>query len=103
MHTTYTLERNRGVVGVGRQTTCTRSTGKEKRIASQSLSPVERKLTQEEVYKDLGGPIEQDAKIYTERTRCCAGGHPNTKDQDTSGEKKEVRVDENNQDADPWP
>ena len=26
MHTTYTLERSRGVVGVGRQTTCTRST-----------------------------------------------------------------------------
>ena len=28
MHTTYILERDRGVVGVGRQTTCTRSTGR---------------------------------------------------------------------------
>jgi len=38
----------------------------KKRIASQSTSTGEGKLTQEEVYKELGGPIEYDAKIDTE-------------------------------------
>jgi len=75
----------------------------KKQVASQSPSARERKLTQEEVYKDLGGPIENDAKIYTERTRCCASSHSNTKDQDTSGEEEEVRIEKNNQDAEPWP
>ena len=63
----------------------------------------ERKLTQEEVYKELGGPIEYDAKIDTERARRYAGSHSNTEDQDASGEKEEVRVDKDNQDTEPWP
>lgn len=63
----------------------------------------ERKLTQEEVNKDLGGPVEYDAKVYTERTRRCAGSHPDTKDQDTSGKKEEVRIEKNNQNTKPWP
>ena len=75
----------------------------KERIASHSSSPGERKLTQEEVYKDLGCPIENDAEIYTQRTRCCAGSHPDTKDQDTSGEEEEIRVEKNNQNTEPWP
>ena len=75
----------------------------KERIASHSSSPGERKLTQEEVYKELGGPIEYDAKIDSERARCCAGSHPNAEDQDTSGKKEEVRVEKDNQDTEPWP
>jgi len=81
MHTTYTLERSRGVVGVGRQTTCTRSTGKNEWYHNRRpQGEEERKLTQKEVYKEFGGPIEYDAQIYTERTCNCAGSHPHTED-----------------------
>jgi len=73
------------------------------RIVSQSQSPGERILTQEEVYEELGGPVENNAQIDTERARCRAGGHPNAEDQDTSGEKEEVRVEKDNQDTEPWP
>ena len=80
MHTTYTLERNRGVVGDGRQTTCTRSTGGNGLHQGRHPGEKERKLTQKEIYKELGGPIEYDAKIYTERTRHRTGGHSDAKD-----------------------
>ena len=65
--------------------------------------PRERKLTQEEVYKELRGPIEYDAQVDAERTRCCAGGHPDAEDQDPSSEEEEVRVEKGNQDTEPWP
>jgi len=58
---------------------------------------------QEEVYKKLGGPIEYDAKIDTERARRCAGSHSNAEDQYTTSKKEEVRVDEDYQDTEPWP
>ena len=43
-------------------------------------TPGERKLTQKEIYEELGGPIEYDAKIYTERTSHRTGGHSDAKD-----------------------
>ena len=40
----------------------------------------QEELTEKEVYKELGGPIEHDAKVDTERTRRCTGSHPNAED-----------------------
>jgi len=75
----------------------------KKWIVSGSPPSGYRKLTEEEIYKELGGPIEYDAKIDTERARRCAGSHPNTEDQDASGEKEEPRVEKDNQDTEPRP
>ena len=76
---------------------------KKRSVSQSSFQGGRRKLTQKEIYEELGSPVENYTKVYTERTCRCGGSHPDTKDQDTGGDEEEVRFEKNNQDTDPRP